>query len=136
MYRKLIVLVVVLAAVSCGNNGITLGKTEVVGYQSLGNGVADISLKLYENQTFLLKLESLSQPEIDEKPIEISEIGTYTSEGAWKTLHFKNQKFSLDAIFDEQFLSYNEFIVIDESKVKIDTTKEVIPIWGVLCERK
>jgi len=136
MYRKLIALVVVLTMVSCGNNGITLGKTEVVGYKSLGNGVADISLKLYDNQTFMFELEGLSQPEIDENPIEISEIGTYTSEGEWKILHFYNQKFNLDAIFDEQFLNYKEFEVIDESKVKIDTTKEVIPIWGVLCERK
>src|SRR5690554_4273316 len=128
MYRKLIVLVVVLALVSCGNNGITLGKTEVVGYQSLGNGVADISLKLYENQTFIFKLESLLQPESDDKPIKISEIGTYTSDGGWKMLNFKNQEFSLDAIFDKQFLRYNEFEVIDGSNVKIDTTKEVIPI--------
>ncbi|HLW32777.1 MAG TPA: hypothetical protein VKX40_10985 [Aequorivita sp.] len=136
MFRKLLILAVVLTVSACGNNKITLGKTEVVNYHSLGNGVADISLKLYDNETFLFKLKGLSQPEIDEKPIEISEIGTYTSQGTWKILHFNNQKFNLGAIFDEQFLTYNEFEVIDRTKVKIDTTKEVIPIWGVLCERK
>lgn len=136
MYRKLILLAIVLAMVSCGDKGITLGKTEVVVYESLGNGVANISLKLYENNTFLFKLNSISQPETNDEPIVVSEIGTYTSEGNWKHLNFKNQKFSLEAIFDNQFSESNEFQVIDDSTVKINTAKQVIPIWGVICKRK
>lgn len=135
MYRKLIVLIVVIAMTSCGNKGITLGKNEVVSYQSLGNGVADISLKLYENNTFLFNLKGFPQPESNDKPIEISEIGTYTSDGNWKTLNFKNQEFSLEAIFDNQFAQPNDFQVIDVSNVKINTGKKVLPIWGVLCEQ-
>src|SRR5690554_1082332 len=129
MYRKLIVLVVVLAAVSCGNNGITLGKTEVIGYQSLGNGVADISLKLYENETFLFKLESLAQPESDDEPIKISEIGTYSSDGGWKTLHFKKDRKSTRLNSSHVRISYavfclkkknNKTDILPKDKTKID----------------
>lgn len=140
MFKKIIVLSVVLSVVltlsSCANKGITLGKTEVISYESLGNGVAEISLKLYENNTFLFSLNSIPQPEIEDDPIEISEIGTYSADGDWKVLNFQNQKFNLPAIFDEEFLDANEFQVIDEHTLRLNTNHRIIPIWGISCERK
>lgn len=134
--KKLLILSVIITLSACGNKGITLGKTEVISYNSLGNDVADISLKFYENNTFLFNLESIQQPETDEEPIKISEIGTYTTDGSWNQLTFQNQKFILRAIFDEDFLDSNEFRVVDDSTVRINTAKKVIPIWGIACEKK
>lgn len=136
MVRKLLILSVVITLCACGNKGITLGKTEVIAYESLGNGMAEISLKFYENNTFLFDLKSIPQPEIDDKSIKISEIGTYTTDGSWHQLNFQNQKFNLRAIFDEDFLDSNEFQVVDDFTVRINTSQKVIPIWGIACEKK
>src|SRR5690554_7750667 len=129
MIRKLLILAVVLTVSACGNNKITLRKTEVVNYHSLGNGVADISLKLYDNETFLFKLESLAQPESDDEPIKISEIGTYSSDGGWKTLHFKKDRKSTRLNSSHVRISYavfclkkknNKTDILPKDKTKID----------------
>ena len=136
----------VFAFVSCGtsrkvgdaskeSNEIVLGKTQTISYKSLGNGVASISLVLYENETFKFDFKSIPQPETDEKEVKISEKGTYTSDGAWKTLNFKDPKFSLAAIFDTDFATGKDFKVLDEENVKINTAKKSLSIWGVVCEK-
>lgn len=136
MLKRLMILSVIMTLSACANKGITLGKTEVISYKSLGNGMADISLKFYENNTFLFDLKSIPQPEIEDEPIKISEIGTYTSDGNWKELSFQNQKFNLSAIFDENFLEADEFQVVDESTIRINTAQKIILIWGIACEKK
>ena len=115
---------------------VVLGKKESVSYKSLGNGVASISINLYENNTFKFDFKSIPQPNTNEKPVQISEKGTYTSDGSWKTLNFKNPKFSLAAIFDPQYASASEFQLIDSENVKINTSKKALSIWGVLCEKQ
>ncbi len=146
MWKSILVIGILFVFVSCGTSKksvdssreskeIVLGKTQVVSYKSLGNDVASISLKLYENGTFKFDFISIPQPETDEKKVEISEKGTYTSEGDWKLLHFKNPKFSLAAIFDTDFGSGSEFKVLDDENVKINTVKNSLSIWGVVCER-
>lgn len=145
MYKYLIVLVMALTMVSCGalkvrtskeSSAVVLGKTEVVTYHSIGNGVADISLKLYENDTFLFDMTSIPQPDTKDRPLTISEKGTYTSHGSWRHLNFKDPKFSLVALFDDQFSTGNDFKMIDKQNVKINTAKESISIWGVVCEKQ
>lgn len=145
MLRYLTVLGLALTMISCGatkvgsskeSDAIVLGKTEVVNYHSLGNGVADISLKLYENNTFLFEMESIPQPDTRDKSLQISEKGTYTSEGKWKLLKFQKPKFSLEALFDSQFSQGNDFKVINKESVKINTESSIIAIWGVNCEKK
>lgn len=131
--------------ISCGSSkkGVNTSKeskeivlgNESLSYNSLGNGVALISLKLYDNNTFKFDFKSIPQPETDEKAVLISEKGTYTSEGAWKTLNFKDPKFSLAAIFDTDFAQGKEFKVLDEENVKINTAKKSLSIWGVVCEK-
>ncbi len=146
MWKNIVIIGMVFAFVSCGtskkgvdaskeSNGIVLGKQNLA-YQSLGNGVAAISLKLYDNNTFKFDFRSIPQPETDEKEVIISEKGTYTSEGGWKTLSFKDPKFSLAAIFDTDFAQGADFKVLDENNVKINTSKKSLSIWGVVCEKE
>src|SRR5690606_24823577 len=109
---------------------------ETLAYKSLGNGVASISLQLFENNTFKFDLKSIPQPNTEERPFVISEKGTYTSDGSWKILNFKNPEFSLAAIFDKNYSGAADFKVIDEDNVKINSAKNVLPIWGVICEKQ
>ena len=153
MWKNIVLIALVITVSSCGSkktamkssnentkegplNKIELGKNEVVSYKSLGNGVASISLQLYENDTFKFDFRSIPQPETDEKPVGISEIGTYTSDGNWKTLKFNDPKFSLAAIFDKNYGDSAHFKVIDGSHVKINSSKKALPIWGVVCEKQ
>src|SRR5690554_3879887 len=123
MWKNIIILSMVFALASCGSSRrgvdaskeskrIVLGK-ESFSYNSLGNGVASISLKFYDNNTFKFDFRSIPQPETDEKEVKISEKGTYTSNGSWKTLNFKDPKFSLAAIFDTDFAVGTDFKVLD-----------------------
>jgi len=147
MWKNIILIAAVITLSSCGakrkgveaskeSKEVVLGKSEAVSYKSLGNGVASISLELYQNNTFKFDFNSIPQPDTEEKAVKISEKGTYTSEGDWKTLYFKNPKFSLAAIFDKQFGDANFFKVIDNENVKINTSKNALPIWGVVCEKQ
>ena len=147
MWRYLVIIGLLATLSSCGtkrkgvdaskdSKEIVLGKHELVSYQSLGNGVAGISLKLYENNTFKFDFESIPQPDTDEKASVISEKGTYVSDGSWKILNFKNPKFSLAAIFDSQYGDSSYFKVVDKENVKINTAKDELPIWGVICEKE
>lgn len=147
MWKNIILLALIITVSSCGgkktamksskeSKEIVLGKSETVSYKSLGNGVASISLQLYENNTFKFDFKSIPQPDTNEKPSVISEKGTYTSDGSWKTLNFKDPKFSLAAIFDKTYGDAAHFKVIDTENVKINTAKKALPIWGVVCEKQ
>ncbi|WGF91471.1 hypothetical protein [Aequorivita marisscotiae] len=147
MWKYLVILTLLITFSSCGSKKsavktsedskeIVLGKSETVSYKSLGNGVASIAIHLFENNTFKFNFKSIPQPGTDEKPIRISEKGTYTSDGSWKTLQFKNPKFSLAAIFDAQYAAASDFKVIDKESVKINTSKNALSIWGVVCEKQ
>lgn len=151
MWKNIVILGLLISITSCGSKkaaadvavesskeakAITLGKNESLSYTSLGNDIASISLRFYDNDTFKLDLKSIPEPGTDEKVVKISEKGTYTADGSWKTLHFKNPKFSVPAVFDKQYGSVSEFKVIDESTVKINSDKKSISIWGIVCERK
>lgn len=147
MWKNIIIIGLLITISSCGSKKtaveaskdskeIVVGKRETVSYKSLGNGVASISLQLFENDTFKFDFKSIPQPDTDEKTVTISEKGTYSSDGNWKTLNFKNPKFSLAAIFDAQYATSADFKVIDEENVKINTSKATLTIWGVVCEKQ
>ncbi|MEZ4880900.1 MAG: hypothetical protein R2775_00765 [Flavobacteriaceae bacterium] len=137
-YCSLFVLLFFISSCGSKKTAITTSEeaNEAVSYKSLGNGVASISLQLSANNTFTFNLKSIPQPGTDEKPVRISEKGTYTSDGNWKTLNFKKPKFSLAAIFDTNYSGPADFKVIDEENVKINTAKNTLPIWGVVCEKQ
>ncbi|MRT18063.1 hypothetical protein F3C99_14030 [Vitellibacter sp. q18] len=147
MWKNILLLALLITISSCGSKKtavksskdsreVVLGKSEAVSYKSLGNGVASISLQLFENNTFKFDFKSIPQPDTDDKTISISEKGTYTSDGNWKTLNFKKPKFSLAAIFDANYSGAADFKVIDEEHVKINTAKNALPIWGVVCQKQ
>ena len=147
MWKNIAIICLVITISSCGSKKtaveaskdskeVVLGKSETVSYKSLGNGVASISLQLFENNTFKFDFQSIPQPDTDEKAVKISEKGNYTSDGNWKTLYFKNPKFSLAAIFDKQFGDSTFFKIKDEENVMINTEKNALPIWGVVCEKQ
>jgi hypothetical protein len=147
MWKYFVIIGLIATLSSCGakregvdaskdSKEIVLGKNEVVSYNSLGNGVAKISLSLYENDTFRFDFQSIPQPETDEKATIISEKGNYTTEGSWKILNFKDPNFSLSAIFDDQYADTSFFEVLDKENVKINISKDILPIWGVVCERQ
>ncbi|WP_347372792.1 hypothetical protein [Aequorivita sp. Q41] len=147
MWKSIIIIGLLITISSCGSKQTTmksskeateivLGENQVVSYKSLGNGVAAISLELYKNNTFNFNFKSIPQPETDEKAVIVSEKGTYISEGNWKTLNFKNPKFSLAAIFDATYGDSSHFMVLDKENVKINTSKNALPIWGVICEKQ
>ncbi len=147
MWRNITLIVLIITVSSCGSKKtavesskeskeVVLGKEETLAYKSLGNGVASISLQLFENNTFKFDLKSIPQPNTEERPFVISEKGTYTADGSWKILNFKNPEFSLVAIFDKNYSGAADFKVIDEDNVKINSAKNVLPIWGVICEKQ
>lgn len=147
MWKYIVILGLLITVSSCGSKKtavkaskeskeIELGKNQTVAYKSLGNGVAAISLKLFENNTFTFDFKSIPQPGTDEKPVVISEKGTYISDSNWRALNFKDPKFSLAAIFDGNYGDANHFQVIDDENVKINTAKKALPIWGVVCEKQ
>lgn len=119
-----------------GSGKVVLGKTPVVSYHSLGNGVADISLILFENDTFRFVLESIPQPGTREKPVRIREKGSYQTEDNWRILYFSSPGFALDAVFDPQFSDGNDFLVIDEKTLKINEQNNTLFIWGIACEKQ
>ncbi|HZW78211.1 MAG TPA: hypothetical protein VFF21_07910 [Flavobacteriaceae bacterium] len=118
------------------SKGISLGKKEVTKFHSLGNGVADIYLKFYENNTFLLDLKSIPQPETKDKVIKIWEKGTYRVEGDWNVISFKNPQFAVESVFDESLSTPGDFQVVDKETVKINNKKDGIMIWGVFCAKE
>lgn len=147
MWKNLVLIALVCTVTACGSKktavttskeskSIRLGKNEVLAYESLGNGVASIAIRFYENNTFKFNFKSIPQPGTDNKPIKISEKGTYTTNGNWRILEFKKPKFSLAAIFDPQFASASDYQVIDAERVKINASKNTLPIWGVVCEKQ
>jgi len=147
MWKSIIIIGLLISISSCGSKKTTmdsskeskeivLGKSEAVSYKSLGNGVASISLQLFENNTFKFDFKSIPQPGTDEKPVKISEKGTYIADGNWKVLNFKNPEFSLAAIFDNTYSGAADFKVIDEENVKINASKNTLSIWGVVCEKQ
>ncbi len=137
MWKKILILSLLISISSCGSKKTVVdASNETVSYKSLGNGVASISLQLFENNTFKFDLKSIPQPGTDEKVVKISEKGTYTSDGDWKILKFKDPKFSLASVFDANYAGAADFKVIDKENVKINTAKNALPIWGVVCEKQ
>ena len=140
MRNSIAILLLSVLVTSCGSKKkvaeVTLGTEQTVAYTSLGNGVAAISLLFFKNNTFQLNFKSIPQPETNDKPVERSEVGTYTNEENWKTLQFLSKGFDATALFDAQYNNSNEVEVLSEKTVKVNTDEQTITIWGILCERE
>lgn len=101
----------------------------MVRYKSVGNGLADISLNLSDDQNFNLDLNALDTHK------------TYKLQGKWEkqneefVLKFKRTKPDLKSLFTSNTgYFYNNF-VLDKKTVRIPSVASGIMIWGIYCER-
>lgn len=149
MWKNIAILSLLIIVSSCGSKKTAVNseknKTDNVStvegvdmaYKSLGNDMGSIHLQLFKNNTFKFKMKVFaSEDDDDGKSTNIDTKGTYTNDGDWKTLNFKNPKFSLAAIFDKAYGNASFFEVIDKETVKINTSKNALPIWGIVCEKE
>lgn len=123
------------ANVSEKTSKVRLGN-ETFAYKSLGNGVASIAIQFYDNDTFQFQFISIPQPGSGDEYAEILEKGNYTTNGAWRTITFQNPSFSVASLFDSEYSTGDDFKVIDEQSVAINTAKKTISVWGVVCEKR
>lgn len=98
-------------------------------YKAVANGLADIYIKVFDDETFELYFRSL------EDNIEATYHGTAYETKKNIILNFTSDKPILEALFDEKFDSNNAFKVISDSKVSIDKSKPYISLWGIGCEK-
>lgn len=100
-----------------------------VKYKSLGNGIADISLNLDEDQNFSLDLKAVDAPK------------TYKLKGTWEkeddsyVLKFKRKQKNLSKFFGSNTGYFNNNEVADKKTVKIPSLSTGVVIWGIFCEK-
>jgi hypothetical protein len=101
-----------------------------VKYKSLGNGIADISLSLDEDQNFSLDLKAVDAPK------------TYKLKGTWEKEHdnyvlkFKRRQKDLGKFFESNTGYSNNNLVADKKTVKIPSLSTGVVIWGIFCEKE
>jgi len=124
---------------SCGNSGQTSDQPKTTDqtqkvemtyyYKAESNSMADISIKVYNNNTFELYFKSLDDN------AEKTYTGTAEETNKNIILKFGADKPDLNALFDENYDSYNAFEVINGSEVSIDKTATTVNIWGTSCKK-
>ncbi len=106
---------------------------ETIVYNATENGMADIKLTIAGDGTFSLWMEIYPQFESGDELEEVAYSGTYTEEGDWVELTFLGDIPQPGSLFDPQYGDANQFKVVDDRRVKINTGRERIAIWGVDC---
>jgi hypothetical protein len=102
-------------------------------YQSTANGVAEILLTLKPNRKFTFYMRIIPQPMTEEKESIVKASGKWSKRGNWMRLVFRGKKVILNALFDKNYANNNEFKIIDERTVDLNTQLDVLTIWGVPC---
>lgn len=115
-------------AVSMALAHMSLG---MVKYRSVGNGMADISLSLEENQNFRLDFNPLALE--NKKPYTMK--GTWEMEGDQYLLKFATLKADLKHLFNHAAGISNKPAVINKKTVAIPQNNRGIMIYGIYCER-
>lgn len=105
-------------------------------YQDEPNGFAEIKLKIIPNGSFDLYMRALPQP-MDEDSLEIVSnlSGKWIKNKNWIRLEFDNKEILLDALFDKNYAHKNEFKIIDNQNVDINTELSHLHIWDVNCKK-
>lgn len=110
---------------------IDIKKGEVIYfYKCEGNDMADIQLKVYQNDTFELYFKNF------EGKYDVTYLGKVLVSQRFLVLIFGNKKPVLSALFDKKYDTNNGFTVQSENEVEIDLTAENINIWGINCPRE
>lgn len=100
-----------------------------VKYKSVGNGMADITLALEEDQKFKLDLRPL-----DERK-------NYVMKGKWSVeegnyvLKFRRTKPDLKSLFTSNTGFHKRAQISDDKTVRISSNTGGVMIWGIYCVR-
>ena len=138
--KKIIAIASLISVMACNHN--PTGKQTVnttcdtlCYYHSAPNGVADIKLTVWDNNTFNFYLRSLPQPMTNEKEETLNTSGNWTQVNNMLRLTFTANPTIVRAVFDTAYAGGNEFTVINDSIVDINNQLNSINIWGVLCDK-
>jgi hypothetical protein len=100
-----------------------------VRYRSLGNGMADITLALDENQKFELDFNDIA----DQKH--------YKMRGKWEIDHnnyvlkFRRAKPDLNALFTSNTGFSKPAAIMDRKTISFPAFQKGLMIWGIYCEK-
>lgn len=100
-----------------------------VKYKSLGNGMADITLALEDDQKFKLDFRPL-----DERKNYVMK-GKWTIEEGNYILKFRRTRQDLKSLFTSNTGFYKTSEIADRKTVKIPSSTGGIMIWGIYCVR-
>lgn len=107
-----------------------------VSYNSLGNDLAMVQLDLKKDNTFTLRFKSVSPPEGETKPLRLNFEGRYNTEDNWQVLMFEDYNFKAAEVFLPEDARKDEFVVVRDNVVKINSNKETLTLWGIVCEKQ
>jgi hypothetical protein len=134
-FIMVVVLTEPISAITSYRTNTPKPKTEAIEprllyyYQSESNGIADIQLKVFDNDSFLLILNILE----DEETLEYK--GTVELTLNSIILNFQSNSLNLTALFDENYDDKDTFYVLDSDTVAINNQKNEIYIYGVACKK-
>ncbi len=154
--RTLIIGLLLCCLAACGTSSSTGGVADEVAaaavehspmgdepivYRSTENDLATIDLTIAPDQTWSLKMVVFAQfdPGVDfgpdNKDEQIAYSGMWIREADWYELTFVGDVPKPGSLFDEKYGDQNQFINIDERRVKINTGRETIAVWGIDCTK-
>lgn len=99
-------------------------------YNSTANDLAEIYLKLFDNNTFELYFKSLDDD------VSGKYAGDIQVNNSDILLKFGDKRPDLESLFDESYDHNNAFKVIDSRTVSIKKSADIVFIWGVSCTKK
>lgn len=100
-----------------------------VRYRSVGNGVADISLSLEDDQQFKLHFNRLDEAK------EYIMKGSWTVEDDQYVLKFRRTKMDVPTLFTSNTGFKAASLIADKRTVKISSGRGGVVIWGIYCPR-
>jgi uncharacterized protein YktB (UPF0637 family) len=145
MFKYLGVCFLVLTLASCGSkkaaieantSGADVSTATEVHYKSLGNDLAVVNLNLKKDNTFTLTFKSVNPPEGKDSPLKLRFNGRYNIEDHWQVLMFEDDTFVASDVFLQEDAAKNEFRVMRENVVKINSRKNTLTLWGIVCEKQ
>lgn len=106
-------------------------KNTSIVYKAAGNSVGDVELKIYDDNSFELKLMYFKEVGKYKRKFK----GEYFLSDSIIKLKFNEKKLILPNLFIEQYDDNNGFVLINNTDVEIKRKKEYIYIYGIRCEK-
>lgn len=105
-------------------------KVEFMAFSSEENGVAQIDLRFFNDQSFSYNMTILPQPLSDDTAESIYSTGIWANRGNKYRLTFTNELIDVTTLFDTTQTSIESIV---RNQVTIDLSSETLTIWGVKC---